>query len=173
VFTILLLHLCCIISLTLLSICIMLMIRALEVLQFQWNLNSLSIGRGFHCYILMHSFWILELSWKVSLMCLNYLLEPLIVFTMVMWKMKCPDCLPSMNRNLVQLGLKGLLCLMLVLVKGSKHGERSILVLVRPLAVPLLHLLHLVVLMSCQHTWTVILSRIGGVLGPTTVVAWP
>jgi hypothetical protein len=35
------------------------------------------------------------------------------------------------------------------------------LVLVHPLAVPLLHLLYLVVLMSCQHTWTVILSRIG------------
>jgi hypothetical protein len=77
-------------------------------------------------------------------------------------KDKCQDCLPSMNKNLVQLCLKGLLCLMLVLVKGSKHGEKSMLVLVHPLVVPLLHLLHLVVLMSCQHTWTVILSRIGG-----------
>jgi hypothetical protein len=85
---------------------------------------------------------------------------------MVMCKMKCPDFLPSMNRNLVQLGLKGLLCLMLVLVKGSRHGERSMQVLVHPLPVPLLHFHHLdqVVLMNCQHTWTVILSRIGGVL---------
>jgi hypothetical protein len=35
-----------------------------------------------------------------------------------------------------------------------------------PLPIPLLHFLHLdlVVLMNCQHTWTVILSRIGGVL---------
>jgi hypothetical protein len=80
--------------------------------------------------------------------------------------MKCLDCLPSMTKNLVLLGLNGLLCLMLALVKGSRHGERSMMVLVHPLPVPLLHFLHLdlVVLMNCQHTWTMILSRIGGVL---------
>ena len=117
----------------------------------------------------MHSFLILELRSNDSLMCLNCLLnilDPVIVYTMVMSKLNCTDCLTSMSRNLVrQLGLKGFHSLQLIVVRESRHGEGSLEVLVLPLALavpPHLHLLHLVLvsLVSSQLTWTVTLSHV-------------
>jgi hypothetical protein len=89
-------------------------------------------------------------------MCCIYLESELgvsIVHIMLMSKMNCINCLLNMRLSLVQLGLKGLLSLLFIQVKENKLGEEYLeipvqVLLVLPLALPLLLHLHLLFVSS-------------------------
>ena len=97
-------------------------------------------------------------------MCCNdfmKVLEPLIVYTMLKSNLNCINYLQNTRLSLVQQDLKGFHIHQLILVRKSKHGQRSLenklvqVLLVLPLPLPP----HLVVLLvSSQLTETVIVS---------------